>query len=165
MATTNTIYSFQSLAVGGTGTTIKNFGSYLPIPGSGRINGKLMKVSVSGSVTTGATATATIALLWSATPTGSTTTLGTVTSGSLTAGSYPYEMDAEFLIDNVSGDMTGKFGSIVSTTVTGAATLSNEITGLSTATEPVGYVSAAVTFSVSNAGNAATAAELQLSTD
>lgn len=141
----------------------------LAVPGSTRFNGKKMLVRAAGFATVGGTSPTLNLVLQSGTSltSGSNTTLATLGSAQAvtTSASYPWMLEAILEGDSTTGKLQGAFSIILNNVVSAWAALSNGLTGLNFATEPVFNLVIGVTFGVANAANTATLTDFSLLAD
>lgn len=169
--------------VGGLGTTQKIFQSTQPsgrygvavqdfllaIPGSNRLNGKRIKINMSGNAFLhGTTPTLQLQLLGSVLGVANTILCQTAAVTLTTNLNYDWGLQAELLCSNLptpnttfpggAGIVTGKFNSLIGGTVGADATLTNNLAGVAMGPgtplvpiDPAFYCKAAVLFSVTDA--------------
>lgn len=186
--------------IGGTGTTQKIFQSsiknqagvvqspfvssvtdyLLPIPSGGKLNGKRIKIMISGNVYVhGTSPTWQLQLLGSVAGSSNTILCQTAAVSLTTANNYDWSMEVNLICSNLpaggvttlpggAGLVTGQFSSLINGTVGASATLTNNLASVdmfnNTITNasyglPAYYLKAAALFGVTDAANLASLTE------
>lgn len=142
----------------------------LPIPGSGKYNGKYFDVNVAGNVTVGGVSPTVALTLYAGTtlPTIASpgTSVGALTAASLSTGAtYPFMLWARFEGDQTSGILQGTFATLMNgvwtafahtTNLTGVNFIETGTPSAPVANDPCVYLTFGLTFGVANAANTAT---------
>lgn len=140
------LQTFVPATVGGTGTTAKIFqysasaftptdltapgAVTLPIPGSGRLNGKRFTIAASGNATVaGSSPTLQIQLL--ASVNGAANVIVAQSSAQSVSGSFPWTIAGVLQGDTLSGIVQGSFSALVNSLLNSPAVLTNGLTGVS----------------------------------
>jgi hypothetical protein len=126
----------------------------LQIPPGGPLEQRPFDVVASGEITTGASSTVNVKLYSGVSATvASNTLLGA--SGAITAfsGKTSWYAKATLIYDSISGKMSGTIKFLVNNVLVAETAISNIITGISNANNPVASFVLSVTFGTANAGN------------
>lgn len=129
----------------------------LSIPPGGPLEQRPFDVLASGEIATGASSTVNLKLYsGTSTTVGSDTLLGA--SGAVAAfnGKTNWYAKATLLYDSISGKLTGTIKFLINNTLVAEAAISNVITGISNAANPVANFVLSVTFGTANAANSIT---------
>lgn len=128
----------------------------LAVPGTRRLEKKLVTIRNSGVIFNAGGATTTTLGLYSGTDTvvANNTLLAVATAATLPANAFtPFMIETRLLIDSNSGTAIGDVSGIVGTTIIPKAALSSTPTGLNALNEPVLNLVFAVTIAAANALN------------
>ena len=126
----------------------------LAIPPGGPLEQRPFDVVVSGEITTGASSTVNVKLYSGTSATvNSDTLLGA--SGAITAfnGKTAWYLKATLIYDSISGKMSGTIKFLINNVLVAETAISNVITGINNANNPVANFLASITFGTANAAN------------
>jgi hypothetical protein len=140
--------------------------SALPVPGSGRYDGRRFQVRASGNIATHTTSNVTVTL-YAALPTvtlanmlttSNMTLLKASTARSVVAGATtgcPWYLSADLIFDSTDGNLQGSAGFMINNLYDATAALTNVLTGLNdtllTNNEPAFFLVLAFTFGTADA--------------